>query len=69
MDKPLPLVGPILVVCALCDAVVDNTSARQRQVATPQGIKTIWVCKTCLHLGSEEQTKKYVMKEEKTAGR
>jgi hypothetical protein len=70
MSKSPPSAGPILVSCTLCEAVVDVASARQRQVTTNHGIVTIWVCKHCLHLGSEEQTKKYVMKEEKkTLGR
>lgn len=68
MSKSPPAAGPTLVACSLCDAVVDVGSARQRQVATAQGIKMAWVCKTCLHLGSEEATKKYIMKEQKTVG-
>jgi hypothetical protein len=32
-----------------------------------KGVQTIWVCQSCLHLGSEEATKKYIMKQEKLA--
>jgi RNase P subunit RPR2 len=67
-DSP-PMTGAPLVACSLCDAVVDAGNARQRTVKTPQGDKTIWVCKSCLHLGSEEQTRKYIMKEQKIVGR
>ena len=56
-----------LVVCGLCETVVDQGSASKRTVETPKGVVSIWVCKTCQHLGSEEQTRKYIMKEEKTA--
>jgi hypothetical protein len=65
MPNSPPVTGEPLVACSLCDAVVDAGSARQRTVKTPMGDKAIWVCKSCLHLGSEEQTRKYIMKEEK----
>lgn len=67
MSKSPPVTGVPLVVCGLCEAVVDAASSRQRDVTTSKGVQTIWVCKNCLHLGSEEQTKKYIMKERKTA--
>jgi hypothetical protein len=69
MSKSPPLTGEPFVVCSICDSVVDAGSARQRTVSTPTGDKVIWVCKTCLHLGSEEQTRKYIMKEQKIVGR
>ncbi|MGA8903671.1 MAG: hypothetical protein WB661_01540 [Candidatus Bathyarchaeia archaeon] len=58
-----------LVVCGICESVVDEAHAQKRDVETPKGHITVWVCKTCQHLGSEEQTRKYIMKEEKTVGR
>ncbi len=65
MSKTEPLGGQPLVVCSLCEAVVDQGSATKRDIETPQGRKSIWVCKTCSHLGSEAGTHKYIMKEEK----
>jgi len=67
MGKPPSVAGPALVVCSLCDSVVDAAHSRQRDVTTSKGVQTIWVCQSCLHLGSEEQTKKYIRKQEKLA--
>jgi ribosome-binding protein aMBF1 (putative translation factor) len=69
MSKSPPLTGEPLVVCDLCGTVVNQSSATKKTAVTPQGPRTIMVCSTCMHLGSEEQTKKYIMKEEKEAGR
>jgi predicted metal-binding protein len=68
LPKTEPLGGQPLVVCAICETVVDQGSATKRTVETPKGVVSVWVCKTCNHLGSEEQTKKYIMKEQKTVG-
>ena len=62
MSKPL-------VVCAICERVVDKEHAKKTEIETSKGYLSVWVCGTCLHLGSEEATRKYVMKEEKTIGR
>jgi hypothetical protein len=59
------LADAALVVCAFCDAVIDRGHASKRDVETPTGKASVWVCKNCTHLGSEEQTRKYIMKEEK----
>lgn len=68
MSKSPPSTGQTLVACGFCGSVVDVGHARQRQVATDKGMQLAWVCVTCLHLGSEEQTKKYIKKEQKTVG-
>jgi hypothetical protein len=68
MSKPEPTGGQPLVVCALCENVVDQAHAKQREIESPKGPVSVWVCRTCMHLGSEEQTRKYIMKEEKTLG-
>jgi hypothetical protein len=63
------MTGAQLVECVLCGAVVDSGSARQREISSNiQGVKMVWICNTCLHLGSEEQTRKYIKKEQKTVG-
>lgn len=67
MSKSEPLGGQPLVVCGLCGTVVDQGRARKREIETPKSRASVWVCKTCMHLGSEEATRKYIMKEEKTA--
>jgi hypothetical protein len=67
MGETEPLGAQPLVICGLCEAVVDQGSAKKRKIETPKGPASVWVCKTCLHLGSEEQTRKYIMKKEKTA--
>ncbi|MGA2971885.1 MAG: hypothetical protein ABSE39_04575 [Candidatus Bathyarchaeia archaeon] len=57
-----------LVVCGLCGTVVDQGSAKKRTVEADKGPVSVWVCKTCTYLGSEEATRKYVMKEQKKVG-
>ncbi len=63
-----PLGGQPLVVCGLCEAVVSQESATKKNIETSTGRVSVWVCRTCMRLGSGEQARKYVMKEEKTVG-
>lgn len=61
--------GQALVVCSICDTVVNQANATKQEIETSEGYVKVWVCKTCMRLGSEDQVRKYIMKEEKKAGR
>lgn len=69
MSQPEPLGGQPLVACGLCGNIVDQAHVTKKEIETPSGPASVWICKTCMHLGSEEATRKYVMKEKKTVGR
>ena len=68
-SEPLGAQFQQLVICGICEAVVDQGSAKKVDVDTPKGLMKVWVCKTCQHLGSQEQARKYIMKENKIIGR
>jgi RNase P subunit RPR2 len=55
-----------LVVCGLCDSVVEKGNAERRSIETPRGLAVVWICNSCMRLGKGEAVRKYVMKQEKT---
>ena len=69
VSKPESQGGQPLVACRLCGTIVDQAHAVKREIEGPTGLDSVWVCQNCIHLGSEEATRKYVMKEKKTVGR
>jgi RNase P subunit RPR2 len=64
--KSSELGGVPLVVCALCETVLEPRNAERKVLDTPSGRAMVWVCKNCIRLGRAEQVRKYVMKQEKT---
>jgi hypothetical protein len=65
MSASEPLGGEPLIVCSVCESVINKTNAQKRTIEGPKGPVSVWICKICLRLGSEEAVKKYIMKQEK----